>query len=225
MAAPSLESSLQSIDVWGASKRASVRQSGLSRLSTQRRWGVGPDNVFARDSDLRSSHEQDEEEALKWAALERLPTYDRMRTTILNQMKGSRILPQEIDLRTIGPDDKERLIKRLFAESRTEDDNEHFIQRMRDRIAKVEVKLPTVEVRYENLTIEAQAQIASRSLPTLTTVAWNTFENWLGMLGLPVTKKATIAILKDVSGIVKPGKLTLLLGPPGSGNIWTRSCC
>ncbi|CAM6100567.1 unnamed protein product [Calypogeia fissa] len=219
MAAPGLDG-LQTIDVFnrGISFRSS--RSSLGRLSSirqgsRRQWGIGPDNVFARNSDLRTE-EEDDEEALKWAALEKLPTYDRVRTTILNQMKGSRILPQQIDLRTIGPADKEKLIGRLFAD-RPEDDNEQFIRRMRDRVAKVDVKLPTVEVRYEDLTIEAEAHVAGRSLPTLLNVARNTVESWLEMLGLPITKKTTLAILKNVSGVVKPRRLTLLLGPPASG--------
>lgn len=31
------------------------------------------------------------------------------------------------------------------------------------------------------------------------------------------TRKHKLTILKDVSGIIKPGRMTLLLGPPGSG--------
>lgn len=210
MAAPG-PSGLQTIDVWSTTKMNSLRQ------GSTRRWAIGSDNAFGRDSDVRST-DQDDEAALKWAALEKLPTYDRLRTTILSQMKGSRILPEQVDLRTIGPEDKEKLISRLFAD-KTEDDNELFITRMKERIAKVDVKMPTVEVRYQNLTIEAQAQVASRSLPTLINVARNTVESWLDMVGLPVTKKVTLAILKDVSGIIKPGRMTLLLGPPSSGNV------
>ncbi|XP_035830174.1 pleiotropic drug resistance protein 3-like [Helianthus annuus] len=31
------------------------------------------------------------------------------------------------------------------------------------------------------------------------------------------SKRAKIIILKDVSGVIKPGRMTLLLGPPGCG--------
>ncbi|CAI0544422.1 unnamed protein product, partial [Linum tenue] len=39
----------------------------------------------------------------------------------------------------------------------------------------------------------------------------------LKIIGLSSSKKTTVKILQDVSGIVKPSRLTLLLGPPGSG--------
>ncbi|GKB63980.1 pleiotropic drug resistance protein 3-like protein isoform X1, partial [Tanacetum coccineum] len=31
------------------------------------------------------------------------------------------------------------------------------------------------------------------------------------------SKRAKIAIIKDVTGVIKPGRMTLLLGPPGCG--------
>ncbi|CAO2839377.1 unnamed protein product [Amaranthus hypochondriacus] len=37
------------------------------------------------------------------------------------------------------------------------------------------------------------------------------------MVGLTPSKKRTLKILQDVSGIVKPSRMTLLLGPPGAG--------
>jgi ABC-type glutathione transport system ATPase component len=39
----------------------------------------------------------------------------------------------------------------------------------------------------------------------------------LGMFGANLTKKQPFPVLKDVSGVVKPGRMTLLLGPPGCG--------
>jgi ABC-type multidrug transport system ATPase subunit len=43
------------------------------------------------------------------------------------------------------------------------------------------------------------------------------FQGVLNFLHIIPTKKRHVAILKDVSGIVKPRRMTLLLGPPGSG--------
>ena len=45
-------------------------------------WRRG-DDVFSR-----SSREEDDEEALRWAALEKLPTYDRVRRAILPPLDG-----------------------------------------------------------------------------------------------------------------------------------------
>ncbi|PSS15954.1 Pleiotropic drug resistance protein, partial [Actinidia chinensis var. chinensis] len=39
----------------------------------------------------------------------------------------------------------------------------------------------------------------------------------LGLIRLAPSKKRKIQILKDVTGVVKPSRMTLLLGPPGAG--------
>lgn len=41
--------------------------------------------------------------------------------------------------------------------------------------------------------------------------------NFLTKLGLLKTSKQEMIILDDVSGVLKPGRLTLLLGPPSAG--------
>ncbi|KAL4605794.1 hypothetical protein ACB092_09G055600 [Castanea dentata] len=45
----------------------------------------------------------------------------------------------------------------------------------------------------------------------------NVIESILGLVHLAPSKKRKIQILKDVSGIVNPSRMTLLLGPPGAG--------
>ncbi|XP_022864351.1 ABC transporter G family member 39-like isoform X1 [Olea europaea var. sylvestris] len=45
----------------------------------------------------------------------------------------------------------------------------------------------------------------------------NAIESILGLIRLATAKKRKIQILKDVNGIVKPSRMTLLLGPPGAG--------
>jgi hypothetical protein len=45
---------------------------------------------------------EDDEDVFKWAALEKFPTYDRLRTTILHKHLGSRVVHEEVDVRTIG---------------------------------------------------------------------------------------------------------------------------
>ena len=46
--------------------------------------------------------------------------------------------------------------------------------------------------------------------------AWG--QAWLMRLGLGLFRKSRrFTILRDASGVLKPGRLTLLLGPPGSG--------
>ncbi|XP_059652222.1 pleiotropic drug resistance protein 3-like isoform X3 [Cornus florida] len=82
---------------------------------------------------------------------------------------------------------------------------------------KVGVQFPTVEVRYNNLRVEAECEVVQgKPLPTL----WNSLKSMLfDFAKLPGLKsqEAKITIINDVSGIIKPGRMTLLLGPPGCG--------
>lgn len=98
-----------------------------------------------------------------------------------------------------------------------EDDHHCFLQRQKERIERVDVKLPAIEVRYNNLYVEAECQITNGiHLPTLWNSTKGVFSGLVKLLGLK-GETAPINILEDVSGIIKPCRLTLLLGPPGCG--------
>ena len=74
----------------------------------------------------------DDEEELKWAAIERLPTYDRLRRGMLKQvMSNGRIVHNEVDVTQLGSQDKKLLMENIFKV--VEDDNERFLRRLRDR--------------------------------------------------------------------------------------------
>ncbi|CAN0916695.1 Pleiotropic drug resistance protein 2, partial [Linum grandiflorum] len=82
---------------------------------------------------------------------------------------------------------------------------------------RVGIEIPKIEVRFQNLSIEGEAYIGTRALPTLLNSTLNAIEEVLEFIGLSSSKKKVVKILQDVNGIVKPSRLTLLLGPPGSG--------
>ncbi|KAG6546835.1 hypothetical protein Mapa_011688 [Marchantia paleacea] len=208
-----IEHSKRNSSSFGRSHRRSASIGGSGRWTN-----FAPDQTFSRGSNRRDD-EIDDEEALRWAALEKLPTYDRIRTTILENMKGSRAYREQVDLRLMGKggDHAQKLMQNLFNASSTEEDNEKFLKKLRARMDKVGVVLPNVEVRYKNLSIEAKAHVGGRSLPTLYNNFVNTLEALATSLHIPVSKKTKIPILRDVNGIIKPGRLTLLLGPPASG--------
>ncbi|CAM6083756.1 unnamed protein product [Calypogeia fissa] len=197
--------------------KGSGRSLSLSRSIGRHSGGLGlaPENVSSR-SGSRAENEFNDEEALKWAALQRLPTYDRLRTTILEDLtKGSK---EAMDLRSLSQNRMHNeLVQRLFNNADEEKGNATFLQKLRERIDRAGVTLPTVEVRYNNLNIEAKVQVGGRALPTLSNAALNAIEGFLGALGLNWAKKTDITILHKVSGIIKPGRMTLLLGPPSSG--------
>ncbi|KAI3912940.1 hypothetical protein MKW92_048293 [Papaver armeniacum] len=159
----------------------------------------------------RSTRDENDEEALKWAALEKLPTYNRIRKGILTDGDETK----EIDIHNLGFQEKKQLIERLLRVA--EEDNEKFLTKLKNRIDRVGLDLPTIEVRYENLSIGAESYGQGRSLPTLLNSTINAVEGCLSFLHILPNRKKPFSILNDVSGIIKPNRMTLLLGPPSSG--------
>lgn len=84
-------------------------------------------------------------------------------------------------------------------------------------LCRVGISLPTVEVRFQHLTVEADCHVGDRALPSLLNTARNLAESALGFVGIRLAEKTKLTILKDASGIIKPSRMTLLLGPPSSG--------
>ncbi|CAK9324610.1 unnamed protein product [Citrullus colocynthis] len=167
---------------------------------------------FRMDGFSRSSLREEDEEALKWAAIEKLPTFKRLRKGLVTSLNGE---ANEVDIRNLGFQVRKNLIDRLLQVA--EQDNEKFLFKLQNRLDRVGIELPTIEVRFEHLNVEADAYVGSRALPTLLNFTLNMVEGFLGYLHLFSSRKKQIKILHNVSGIVKPGRMTLLLGPPSSG--------
>uniref|UniRef100_A0A166EM04 ABC transporter domain-containing protein n=1 Tax=Daucus carota subsp. sativus TaxID=79200 RepID=A0A166EM04_DAUCS len=164
----------------------------------------------------------DDEVALRLAVLEKLPTHKRVRRAIVTSVTygnddkdNGKVEHKEIDVRKLNRTDRKEFIDRLFKIPK--DDNDKFLRNFRRRIDKVGIELPTVEVRFENLTVDAHCFIGDRTLPTLSNAALNVAEAALSWFGFKSGKKAKLTILKDATGIIKPARMALLLGPPSSG--------
>lgn len=182
---------------------------GDARTASQRIFAVD-DNVFSRHSSVR----EDDEEALKWAALEKLPTFDRVRKGFLrNVSEEGTVIHEEVDIAKLGYAEKHQLVEKILHV--IEDDNERFLRKLRERIDKVGIDLPKIEVRFEHLSVEADVHIGSRALPTIYNFIINLLEGLSSFLVPP--KKHKLNILHDLNGIIKPSRMTLLLGPPSSG--------
>lgn len=82
--------------------------------------------MFIRTESFREQEE--DEEALRWAALERLPTYSRVRKGIFKNIVGD---TKEVDVSELEAQEQKLLIDRLV--SSVDDDPEMFFQRMRRR--------------------------------------------------------------------------------------------
>ena len=108
---------MEGSDIFRASNSLRANSSTLWRNSTTR-------EVFSK-----SSREEDDEEALKWAALEKLPTYNRLRKGLLTTSRG---VANEIDITELGFQERQKLLNRLI--NMAEEDNEKFLLKLRDRI-------------------------------------------------------------------------------------------
>ncbi|MED6142825.1 transcription factor [Stylosanthes scabra] len=163
------------------------------------------------DNNSMNKEDDDDEEALKWDAIQKLPSVVRLRRGLLATPDG---VTSQIDVKKLGVQERGYLLERLVKIA--EEDNEKFLLKLRNRIDRVGVKIPTIEVRFENLKVEAEVQVASRALPTFSNFIFNIVEGLLNSSRL-LGKRQRINILQGVSGIIKPARLTLLLGPPSSG--------
>ncbi|XP_022948694.1 pleiotropic drug resistance protein 1-like [Cucurbita moschata] len=160
---------------------------------------------------VSSVHEEDQE-SLKWAAIEKLPTFRRLRRGLMTTLDGK---ANEVDILNLGFQDRKNLIEALIKVA--EEDNEKFLLKLQNRLDRVGIELPTIEVRFEHLNVEADAYMGSRALPTVLNFTLNMVEGFLGYLHMFSSRKKQLKILHNISGIVKPGRMTLLLGPPSSG--------
>ncbi|KAL4278141.1 hypothetical protein GQ457_03G042110 [Hibiscus cannabinus] len=181
------------------------------RASTSSRWRDTGFNVFST-SFRQESGGDDDEEALKWAAIERLPRFARVRKALLTTSDGETC---EVDVPKLGHQERKNLMDRLI--KNTENDNEGFLLKVRQRVDRVGIEIPKLEVRYQNLRVEAEAYAGSWALPSFFNFFINKLESILHTFHLLPSRKKHVHILRDVSGIIRPCRMTLLLGPPSSG--------
>ncbi|RYR31600.1 hypothetical protein Ahy_B01g056429 isoform C [Arachis hypogaea] len=200
------------------SLRIELAEIGRSIRSSFRSYA----SSFRSNSSINPALDVDNNEgdALQWGEIQRLPTFERITSALFDvhdsigtsrEVKGRQV----VDVSKLGAQERHLFIEKLI--KHIENDNLRLLQKFRKRIDKVGIKLPTVEVRYQNLTVEAECQVVKgKPIPTL----WNTLKGWIidaGKLSILRSQHSRISIIKDANGIIKPGRMTLLLGPPGSG--------
>ncbi|KAL0348160.1 UNVERIFIED_CONTAM: Pleiotropic drug resistance protein 3 [Sesamum angustifolium] len=152
----------------------------------------------------------------QWAAIDRLPTLERLRSSLfvenIEESGDGKAANIVIDVSKLGPSERRGLVEKLIRH--IEHDNLRLLRKIRERMDKAAVGFPTVEVRYRNLKVKAECEVVyGKPLPTLSNSLKSIIMNGARLLGLP-SREAQINIINDVSGIIKPGRLTLLLGPP-----------
>ncbi|KAL9367913.1 hypothetical protein Peur_039112 [Populus x canadensis] len=175
---------------------------------------------FSRPSNAEALEEDEDE--LVWEAISRLPSTKRGNFAVIRKSPseydrsgGYGEREEMIDVRRLDRHKRELVVKKALATNAQ--DNYKLLSAIKERLDRVGIEVPKVEVRFENLNISAKVQTGSRALPTLINVARDLGEGLLTKLGLFRATRFPLTILNDISGVVKPGRMTLLLGPPGSG--------
>jgi ABC-type multidrug transport system fused ATPase/permease subunit len=114
---------------------------------------------------------------------------------------------------------KEQLVKMVMEDSGM--DNLVLMRKIRDRYEALGINPPGVEVRFEHLKVTADVLVGSRGMPGLTndvrSMAMDAISPLMRLIGAKKEKKKHVVLLDSISGVLKPGRLTLLLGPPGAG--------
>ncbi|XP_013614326.1 PREDICTED: ABC transporter G family member 43-like [Brassica oleracea var. oleracea] len=155
----------------------------------------------------------DEEVRSQWAAIERLPTFERITTALFwnRDEQGKRNETRVMDVSKLEDLDRHLFIDDLIRH--VEDDNLRLLQKIKNRIDEVGLELPTIEVRFSDLFVEAECEVVYRKpIPTL----WNAIASRISRV-MCLKKEKSISILNGVSGIIRPKRMTLLLGPPSCG--------
>ncbi|CAN6878213.1 unnamed protein product [Brassica oleracea] len=155
----------------------------------------------------------DEEVRSQWAAIERLPTFERITTALFwnRDEQGKRNERRVMDVSKLEDLDRHLFIDDLIRH--VEDDNLRLQQKIKNRIDEVGLELPTIEVRFSDLFVEAECEVVyGKPIPTL----WNAIASRLSRV-MCLKKEKCISILNGVSGIIRPKRMSLLLGPPSCG--------
>ncbi|KMT19204.1 hypothetical protein BVRB_1g015960 [Beta vulgaris subsp. vulgaris] len=156
-----------------------------------------------------------DEEDLVWAAIARLPSVKRSNFALLRDNGGGGKRVSAIDVSKLDRNQRELVVQKALDTS--EQDNYNLLSGVKERFRRVGLDLPKVEVRFQNLNITAEVQTGKRALPTLINYARDKIESLLKLLPLFRPERHSLTILSNVSGYLKPERMTLLLGPPGSG--------
>ncbi|KAK2077910.1 hypothetical protein QBZ16_003778 [Prototheca wickerhamii] len=162
----------------------------------------------------RPSQQQPREDdfaALRMAALEELDPKRQARTAVLPQREGT---VRVLDTKKLDRATRAELLLSVAEEDTSS--NLIMLQKLRARLDKAGISVPKVTVRYRDLSVITTIKIGSTSVPTLINVAKHMVEPVLKLVG-KAKKKDSYPIIDSVSGVLRPGVLTLLLGPPGSG--------
>ncbi|KAF0914155.1 hypothetical protein E2562_027576, partial [Oryza meyeriana var. granulata] len=175
-------------------------------------WSSAAGSVFSRSSSTR----EDDEEDLRWAALEKLPTYERARTALLAMPEGEL---REVNVQQLAAQEQRALLQRVAGVG---DDHARFLSKFKERVDRTRpepmpASYPTTVRQQQTLFHLSRVGIKLPTIEVRDMVTITTKQGLANALHITPKKQQKISILHNVSGIIKPHRMTLLLGPPGSG--------
>ncbi|KAK6145270.1 hypothetical protein DH2020_022090 [Rehmannia glutinosa] len=119
------------------------------------------ENTFSRPSNAEFVAEDEEE--LRWAAIERLPSQQRSNFALVrrtaSRSDGGEESTDTIDVRKLDRFNRELVVRRALAT--TAQDNFQLLSGIKERFDKVGLEIAKVEVRFENVQITADVKIGS----------------------------------------------------------------
>jgi hypothetical protein len=77
---------------------------------------------------------------------------------------------------------------------------------------RVGIQLPTIEVRYENVCVEAESYVGDRALPTLVNAARNALE-----VTHPIPLSLSLSLFVSLFSTQVPGLVVVVVGGGGGG--------
>ncbi|KAG5535252.1 hypothetical protein RHGRI_023138 [Rhododendron griersonianum] len=203
-----LASSFQTTAVTTSDGRSSTASDSEGRSSTSTSPIFNGKWWFSEHG--RGDHE------FEYAAIKTLPPTVQLRTSLsyrdylssAKDNKGRNIAV--VDIKELRDAERHLFVDNLL--KKIEDDNHRLLRKVSERLHRVGLDFPTVEVRFKNLRVKAEYLPHEESTPTI----WNVLKSIFSVCTLNCLATNN-KILQDVQGILKPSRMTLLLGPPGCG--------
>lgn len=131
------------IDLYKASNSIRADSASITLNSTiQRAISSSMFRSHGMEAFSRSTRDEDDEEALIWASLQKLPTYNRLKKGLLLESQGPGF--SEVDIQSLGVQQRKILLERLVRVA--EGDNENFLLKLRDRIDRFHSTFPSISL-------------------------------------------------------------------------------
>ncbi|KAF4371622.1 hypothetical protein F8388_003232 [Cannabis sativa] len=103
-----------------------------------------------------------------------LPSQKCSNFALLRKSPSGKACAETIDVTKLDRQGRENLVKKVLATN--DQDNNKLLSAIKERLDRVGIKVPNVEVQFENLNVVSKVQTGSRALPTLINFSRNAIE-------------------------------------------------